>query len=875
MAPGALIKIEDVLNWLGNALAPVKDVFRQIWPPVVAVIATIVLLRLARNALLLWRSRSSRVQVSGFAWASSDSAHDEATWVTSLFREQLATLRLDALDPLPERAPGAPLVEIVEGVGQSVSRDIGAAAGRLYKALVPDSGYEVWGTLRPLEEGRGRISIQLIERRRGNRTLLNVALKPSSWEDGAREAALAVAGALYPRVRERDRGPWALWKKSVPKEVVRAYHDARRYENENRLEHALGCYQRALEQDPLNPNLRLKIAMLQERLELDLDAWVTYEAIVDEKNPRAWRGPNRRVYLLALYRIAVILTNGRIAEQWLKGTNLPAAKRCKRDKERQDRREELMTSLERDPLFTSRLTAASPRVTRRLKERLPQLVVFIPAKVLMGMLCQIEADASGDADAPSTSDQLEHFRHTPGRKREREQRIEAVLQVLALRRLEEYEIALGLKIPRWGTWREAWIRRPKLRRAFNRREFSLAAGRASRLLVRTRIAATFEQRLKHWPAGEKAEAKRRGWLEEIRADHRNLLKHWPYPAPARRKAVQWLSPRRRWANSREDSWQLHYNAACALASILRKDSPLKKFQAEQKAATHSSPQKGQADIESLNPLPYDKDEEDVIRRAIEELEEYAYRAGSDLVASHAEWVACDDPDFEGLRRKKTFRLWANHHLPPRLPQGQPARKSDIKRFTIRVMQEGADVFALAWRERATEAQPQASELVRHWQAEAEIWKALGEVCREHLSWEKRLQWLEILQQRLQAVRVGRRIDFSHKGRAKHDLMSKVLFDELARLAGGNGNGANPAGAPADVHTWAHAHFLHVRDAYEEGEERADWMGDLKEKDERQKALRAAQIWARLSELLAQELDRAEPSDKDLCKELDKLRSQLA
>jgi|GEM_PF-2123036 len=875
MAPGALIKIEDVLDRLGTAFAPVKDIFSEIWPPVVAVIAITVLLRLARNAFLLWRSRSSRVQVSSFAWASSDSTHDEATWVTSLFREQLAALRLDALDPLPERAPGAPLVEIVEGVGQGVSRDIGAAAGRLYKALVPDSGYEVWGTLRPREEGGGRISIQLIERRRGNRTLLNVALEPAGWEEGAREAALAVAGALYPRVREGDRGPWALWKKSVPIDVVRAYHDARRYEHENRLEHALDCYQRALEQDPLNPNLRLKIAMLQERLELDLDAWVTYEAIVDEKNPRAWPCPNRRVYLLALYRIAVILTNGRIAEQWLKGTNLPTAKRCKRDEERQGRREELRMSLERDPLFTSSLSSGSSHLTRWLKGRLPQLIVLVPAKALMGTLCQIEAAASRDKHASSASDQLDPFRDTRGDEQEREQRIEAVLQVLALRRLEEFETALGLKIPRWETRKEAWIRRPKLRRIFNRREFSLAAGRASRLLVRTRIVASFERRLDHWPGDEDAQALRHGWLAGIRADHRNLLKHWPYPASSWQETVHWLSPRRRWANSRADSWQLHYNAACALASILRKDSALRTFQAERKAARHSPGQENDADIESLNPLPDGTEEEDLVRRAIEELEEYAYRAGSDRVASHAEWVACDDPDFEGLREEKTFRLWAKHHLPPRVRQGQPARKSDIKRFTIRVMQEGAGVFALVWRERATETRPQAAELVQRWQAEAEIWKALGKVCREHLSWEERLRWLEILKLRLQAVQTDRRIDFSHKGRAKHDLMSEVLFGDLAELAGGNGNGAGPVRAPADVHTWAHAHFIRVRDAYEAGEERADLRGDLKEKDEHREALRAARIWTRLSELLARELGREEASDDELRKDFDNLRRQLA
>jgi hypothetical protein len=566
--------IVSAIDWLGRLLDPVSEILSQVWPPVLAGIAVIVLLRTVRWLLLLWRGRTPRIQISNFAWAMSDDASREATWVTSLFREQLAALRLDALDPLPERAPGAPLVEIVEGVGQGVGRDIGAAAARLFRAAWPDSAYEVWGTLRPREGGGGRISVQLIERRRGNRTLLNVALEQASWEDGAREAAMAVAGALYPAVRRRDRGPWTQWKRTVPRDLMGHYHAARRYEEENRLEQALDEYHAALDQDPLNPNLRLKIAMLQERLELYLDAWVTYEAIVDEADRRAWRGPDRRAYLLALYRLPVMLSNGRVAAQWVKGTCVGEEEGTRRDQERHERRDELLRSLESSPLFYSSKLSLSPNELHvRLTRAVSTLITRFPSSFLLSVLHTIDVEANEPSDA------LEAFRQGD-ESVQRERRIEAVLQILSLRRLEELEAAIRI-LPFGPHKGEAHFQRHALRQRLRRPEFARSAVRTSKLLVRMRIAASLESQVEDRHAASASFASRDKWIEEIRMGHRNLTKRWPFPAAGRwRRAIHVLAPRRRWANRREDSWQIHYNAACTAASVLRPDSVLRNFERE-------------------------------------------------------------------------------------------------------------------------------------------------------------------------------------------------------------------------------------------------------------------------------------------------------
>jgi hypothetical protein len=849
----------SAVDWFGNLLDPVGEILAQLWPPALAVIAAIVLLRTVRWLLLVWRGRTPRVQVSPFAWATSDAAEREATWVTSLFREQLAALRLDALDPLPERAPGAQLVEIVEGVGQGVGRDIGAAAGRLFRAMWPDSAYEVWGTLRPRESGGGRISVQLIERRRGNRTLLNVALEDASWKEGAREAAMAVAGALYPQVREQDRGPWTLWMRSVPRELMGHYHSARRFEEANQLEHALDAYGSALELDPLNPNLRLKIAMLQERMELYLDAWVTYEAIIDEHNPRAWRGPDRRVYLLALYRLAVMLSNGYVASQWVKHAWLGEGDGLKRDQERQDRRHDLMLSLASNPIFERHRIELSPS---ELLERLPwtisSLIKTANANGLMAVLRWLDADATepGDVLRPFTGITEDED------EEERARQIEPVLQVLGLRRLEELETALRRLPPGPWNWGAGWIRQASLKAIFRRPEFGRSAVRTSKLLVRTRIAASLESQVKRRADRPEGFAEQERWIAEIREAHRTMTKRWPFPpVNAWRQALHWIAPRRRWENRREDAWQLHYNGACANASMLRRESVPDNFRREVESL---APAKQHPD---LCPLPDQIDEGNLAHRAIEQLEEYAFRAGSDRVAAQADWVAIDDPDLSGLRDTPEFTLWAGHHLPLAIPKGRASRRADVKRFTIRVVYQGACAFAASWRERAAGTEPTATELVGWWQTEAEVWEVLGNACREHLSWQERLKWLQTLQGWLRETHRDGEVNFSYEARgAAADSMSQNLFEELAALAGGAAStndsaGGEEAEAPCAL-AWIGQRVGHVRSAHEVGEERADAEGTLREEMEHEEALRAHRAWARLAEILKLELTGACEGDSD-------------
>jgi len=522
-------------------------------------------------------------------------------------------------------------------VGKGV--DVAKVFGRLFRAIWADANYEVWASLRPGDgDGDGgRIAVQVIGRAGGNRTLLSEALDEDCWDDGARRAALAVAGALYPNVSRRYRGPWSHWKGNVPHTLIDHHQRAIRHEEANRLEQAMGAYHDALLEDPLNPHIRLRIAKLQERLALHLDAWATYRAIVGEPDRHAWKGVDREVRMIALYRLAILLGNGRVAAQWMKRSSR-SHEASQRDHERAELRNDLLLLLGQD-----RLQTESPLWfdRRPLESR--------GAPVLLAAWMR----AARPQAAPQT---LAGFFPTPTEGESQTQRgrrrreVGAILEILSLRQLEDLRIWLRPAPPlRRSWWRDSaarrswWRRRPPLRRALARRELSPRALRVSELLIRARILASLEAaRLQ---AGDVEKG-----IEEVRDAHRRLLRTWPFPRPPWRDApglalARALRPGIRWANRRDDDWQLHYNAACALATVLREGSVL-----------HGAEQRGQGDQGDpeavARVLPAGTGREDIVTAALCELEEFAHRAGSDIVVANADWIAIDDPDLDGLAKAR-------------------------------------------------------------------------------------------------------------------------------------------------------------------------------------------------------------------------------
>jgi hypothetical protein len=835
------------------------------WPATVDwlgfVVAAIVLGFAIRKLRLCWLARSPRVQVTAFAWTGPSESDRDATWVTSLFREQLTALQLDPLDALPERAPGASLVDIVEGVSQTVSQkvDVGKALGRAWRAIWPDSAYEVWGTLRPLQ-GNGRISVQLVDRAGGNRILLSEALDDADWTLATREAAMAVAGALYPQVSRRYRGPWTAWSEAVPRELIGKYHRAHELEDENRLEEAMDAYHDTLRHDPLNPDLRLRIAMLQERLALDLDAWVTYRAIVDETDRRAWSGPDRRTRFLALYRLAILLGNRRLAEQWVKDRVPTRPLDTERDRERWDLRYELMITLERDGMlvgdtpsfgFVSRRRPVAPSAAGLLHElrgpapRSPQERRWWVRRLFLTLDIADEQNAE--------------FLHL--------EQVVAALQLMSLRRFEEIDAWLRLRPP-LQAWREWRLHRPPPRMWLRRRDFSRRAIKVSKRLVRLRIAASTERRLRR-------EGKS---VLPVRTEHRLLTRRWPFPAERPlQQLARVVAPRQRWADRREDSWQLHYNAACALAAPLIDGSVLWNTRRELGAVPElegKSRQRPTREWRRKWPLSARTTQADIVKRAVAELEEYAHRAGTDRVARQASWVGFDDPDLVGLAETEEFKLWASHHLPLRLPEVRPDRNIDVDRYTVRLVHHSARAFALAWLRRAEESDAPAKAVVAWWRGEKDAWARLAEVCWEYRSWQHRLDGLMALERWQTAAAHSPRIDFGHEQREQTIACRPIENDLLDWVAGLAADGGGRNGLPpTTVLDWAARRAEQVHAAHQAGAQRIGDRG-LAVDAERGEALRAARIWTRLGDLLGQELNGRHNGGVDRATLEDAIREEL-
>jgi hypothetical protein len=828
---GEMLIVAGVGGWLSDRADSLGRLVNTLIPPLIVGIAVVGLVVLVRYVRLRLRGKSPRVQVTQFDWAAADQQDREATWVTSLFREELGALRLDTLDPLPERAPGAPLVQIVEGIGQGVGGklDLSKAIGRLYRAALPDSAYEVWGTARPCGTGRGRLSVQLVDGRR--RTLVSVSLDDDEWENSARQAAMAVAGALYPRVRSRHKGPWGHWDKAVPRELIDAYHEARKHEKANRLEEAMGAYHRALRGDPLNPHLKLKIAMLQERLALHLDACVTYRAIIDPRERKAWKGPNRKAHVIAVYRLAILLGNGLIAEQCV--TSDYSRRPTQRDRERRELRDKVVLALKHDSILTQGLSRGEKPAERGYSTA--------SGKELLKTLR--ESDENKGKEKRKTWIE-NRFGRPGGRTREeRIRQINELLEIISLRWLEELSAWVRFTPPlRNREERREWaIRRPPWKRLLRRREFSANALKVSALLVRTRIAASTARRIQ-------AEGGDREKMDRCLAEHRQLLDTWPFKSELADWSDRLDLLGRRWDARRSDIWQLHYNAACAVSSVLLKGSLLRRAdpRGNRDRATRTAERRA---------LPKGMTEAKLIRRAVAELEEYAQRAKSHRVAAQVDWVAIDDPDLAGLAKTDEFKLWASHHLPIRLPPERPQRSTDVSRYTVRIVLRGAEAFAGLWRQRAASPDASTEEFVAWWHQEQDAWLRLREVCHERRSWRCRLEALQALQKWLRTEGRPERVDFGHEERSRTaaaTTVSQELFTEIIALVGVEGAANGSRGPQQTLLPWLRERALSARQA-ERGGATGNGRKSLDPRVERQEALKIAYIWELLTEVLRCEL----------------------
>ena len=288
--------------------------------------------------------RPGRIEVGRFAQPARLTDAD-AEELTIRFRRLLSTLRLQAPTPVPGAAPEGDFVDVLSRNGMDARNLLGSLLG-LLRAAKPGHAYEVRGVLLDRNEHpRHGVAIEVL--RLPSQSLLSATVWGATWDEVLTEAADEATAAILPHTR-RCLAPWGTWRGRVmPRGLLHAHEQGARFEQQRRYDEALRAYYRAVEADPKNMPLRLRLGQLQERMGLFLDALATYWGmeVTRAGSPDGWQfepgaRERRRALHSARYRRNVLLGGRVLTEQWRTVPDDPAW-----PSRRDEQRERLRTCL--------------------------------------------------------------------------------------------------------------------------------------------------------------------------------------------------------------------------------------------------------------------------------------------------------------------------------------------------------------------------------------------------------------------------------------------------------------------------------------------------------------------------------------------------
>jgi tetratricopeptide (TPR) repeat protein len=259
---------------------------------------------------------------------SPDLSNVDVAHLTTAFRRRLMQLRLHAPTAVPATSPAQDFLSVVDG-DHLDSKNLLGSAVNILRAAIPTHAYEVSVTL--TEEptappGKPRRGVTAQITRLPTEGIPVETAWAYSWDDAIRQAADMVTAAVLPRTVVSNRPPWSGWRGyPMPSLLVHHYERAQELTSQRRYDEALDHYFQALEVDPKNVDLRLHKGFVEEKLELYLDAVVTYAAarqLACHTSKRLYHRKARRNRTasgnIARYRLAVLLGGIRFAHQWRK-----------------------------------------------------------------------------------------------------------------------------------------------------------------------------------------------------------------------------------------------------------------------------------------------------------------------------------------------------------------------------------------------------------------------------------------------------------------------------------------------------------------------------------------------------------------------------
>jgi hypothetical protein len=314
----------------GSFIRPLEHTLRS---PIVSAVAAAAL-----TVLLLWAVRRiylcaltygpGPISVSDFS-AGEQELEPLIAPLTLRFRQALTGLYLDA--QATSQPAAADATEFAGLVGQlSIDpKQAFASLVTLIRAAAPTHAYEVQGVLRKRkEEPSYGVALQVLIRPK-DASALELCWEPT-WERAVERAANTAAAFILPQTRRCRLSPWRAWRRyMMPGRLLDAYERASARVEARRYEEALGLFREALEEDPMNLDIRLRMGMVQEQLGLSMDALDTYVAMdtiqkppdhppLRQRLPSRVKRARRRTANVARYRRSVLLGGGEVALQWMR-----------------------------------------------------------------------------------------------------------------------------------------------------------------------------------------------------------------------------------------------------------------------------------------------------------------------------------------------------------------------------------------------------------------------------------------------------------------------------------------------------------------------------------------------------------------------------
>lgn len=555
-----------------------------------------------------------------------------------------------------------------------------------------------------------------------------------TWSAVMEHAACHVAAHILPRTRLCRQPPWTPWHGvELDPELFHHFTEARRLARVGRFEEALDHFDRAAALDPRNPYIRFEKATILEQLGLHIDALAVYVDVVTmeswhhealwkryrqrfgdglykDARPRRFRPSPNGATAVRLARYGMIGALGasqRIAAQWRtpprpgQEPHQPAQNRPTPGMQSQGRRRE-----------------DAERIVSRLR---PLLRAYAAIMIR-------EHGILDPAGIP-----LSDIERSP-------ELLRRVLQFAAL--VEAKDLVDDCRPPWWRRWRplsrSRWPHHPPAVSGTTIRALLPWAALQYRYLetLHSRgLAAAHRADPKSTnadPESTNAETiftaspwlARLAALPPLRERHPGLapeIGRWPAgrwpPPPDLVTRLVIPRPPRRWG------WLEHYNAACVFAVSM------------------VTPEMFLLDPDLVDE-PAAKDHQNLVRRAVNQLELAVVASESQFAAGRAPWFRYGDQDLEDLRVTPEYQTFIDRFLPDVAPLARLPRNVELLAITghlFRLVERYARLRKESWEAHAKDQPVPAKELLR----EADWWIRLREFCRDYRDWPTRRDLIQL------------------------------------------------------------------------------------------------------------------------------------